>query len=63
MGERIIITVMGKSLDIEGKASDELFDRCNVASKVMKERHGALVIPTGKRTLKMGYFEKKQFFN
>ena len=48
MGERIIVTVMGHALKSGGKASDELVDRCTVASKVMKERHGSLVIPTGK---------------
>ena len=48
MEERIIATVMGHALKSGGKASDELVDRCTVASKVMKERHGSLVIPTGK---------------
>ena len=63
MGERIIVTVMGKALKPGGKASEELVDRCTVASKVMKERHGALVIPTGKEHLRSGLEPLKERVN
>ena len=47
MGRQIIVTVMGKALEHGGKASEELIDRCSVAAKVMRERQGQLIIPTG----------------
>merc|ERR1711945_36054 len=47
MSERIIVTVMGKALEDGGKASEELVDRCRVATKVMSERDVFMVIPTG----------------
>ena len=51
MTDRILVTVMGKALEQGGKASKELVDRCNVATKVMKERQAIMVIPTGKETI------------
>ena len=38
---------MGKSLLPGGRASEELVDRCSVAVRVMRERQGDMMIPSG----------------
>ena len=60
MGRQIIVTVMGKALEHGGKASEELIDRCSVAAKVMRERQGQLIIPTGGDPKTLGSLKHKK---
>ena len=60
MGKQIIVTVMGKALEHGGKASEELIDRCSVAAKVMRERQGQLIIPTGGDPKNIGVTEAQK---
>ena len=53
----VIVTVMGKTLLPGGLASDELMDRCSVAARVMRERQGDMMIPSGGDTGGTGVME------
>ena len=48
--ESVIVTVLGTPLLPSGLASDELMDRCSVAARVMRERQGDMMIPSGGHT-------------
>ena len=43
----LIISVMGKSLDDQGRAEPELIDRVETGVRMMKEMNADYIIPTG----------------
>ena len=47
INEKVIVTVMGKTLLPGGLATGELVDRCSVGARVMREREGVMMIPSG----------------
>ena len=45
--EKVLVTVMGKTLLPGGLVTGELVDRCTVGAWVMREREGAIMITSG----------------